>query len=162
MLQQNNPDTKFCTIPMGDGKTVLTDQKGKINRMVILAADSKLSSRELVGELHMTGNVINVRLTCYGANVNGFPDEVNGAIESVRKMDPDHIFVKSRGFPPGDPRRCRARRGGARDGFHQLEAEYKLLDQVGKALSDPKHVDISRPEKVPVSLFKKIVENEEE
>lgn len=155
--QKNHPDNEFCHIPMGDGTKVDSNQKGKINRMVVLGPNSSVSSREIVGFLHMLELPLNIRLTCYGANVNGYPKDVLEATRKVRQLDPSHIFIKFRGFPPGDPRRCRAKRGGAREGFHQLEAEYKLLNDVSYAIEHPKHVDLSLPKKVPVNTFVKIV-----
>ncbi|MDD3407575.1 MAG: methanogenesis marker protein 6, partial [Methanomicrobium sp.] len=44
------------------------------------------------------------------------------------------IFVKDRGFPPGDPRRCRANLGGARPGYYGHEFEMGLIRFVSKGL----------------------------
>jgi putative methanogenesis marker protein 6 len=49
-------------------------------------------------------------------------------------MDPAHIFTKDRGFPPGDPRRCRANLGGARPGYYGHEFEMGLVRYVSKGL----------------------------
>ncbi|MBQ6219237.1 MAG: methanogenesis marker 6 protein [Methanosphaera sp.] len=125
--------------------------------MVILGPGCAVSSKELLNFLHLLELPLNIRLTCYGANINGYPEDVMKAVEKARELDPTHIFVKFRGFPPGDPRRCRAKRGGAREGFHQIEAEYKLLPEVSYALEHPKHVDLTPPEKIPVSEFESIV-----
>ena len=94
---------------------------------------------------------INVRLTCYGAHINGTAKDVKVAAEHARKLDETHIFIKNRGFPVGDPRRCRAKRKGAREGFHQLEAEYEML-------ADPKHVDITPKKRVSVKEFADVVD----
>jgi putative methanogenesis marker protein 6 len=64
----------------------------------------------------------------------GKEEEVNRITNEVRKLDPDHIFVKDRGFPPGDPRRCRANLGGARPGFHGIEYEMTILPYISHAL----------------------------
>ncbi len=64
-----------------------------------------------------------------------------------RLLDPDRIFVKDRGFPPGDPRRCRANLGGARPGYHGHEHEMRLVRYISsglKALRDPKKADLLR------------------
>jgi len=53
-----------------------------------------------------------VKETCFGLIVTGSEKAVNETIEELRKLDPSGIFVKDRGFPPGDSRRCRAVRGG--------------------------------------------------
>lgn len=151
-------DTEFCHIPMGDGTYRDSDQKDKITRMIILGPGCAVSSKELMNFLHLLELPINIRLTCYGANLNGYPDDVLTAVEKARELDPTHIFVKFRGFPPGDPRRCRAKRGGAREGFHQMEAEYKLLSGVSYALEHPKHVDLEPPKKISVDEFTSIVD----
>ncbi|RAP51285.1 MAG: hypothetical protein BZ138_05625 [Methanosphaera sp. rholeuAM270] len=154
----NDLDKEFCHIPMGDGTYRDSDQKDKITRMVILGPGCAVSSKELLNFLHLLELPINIRLTCYGANLNGYPDDVMTAVEKARQLDPTHIFIKFRGFPPGDPRRCRAKRGGAREGFHQIEAEYKLLPEVSYALEHPKHVDLNPPKKISVDEFTSIVD----
>ena len=79
----------------------------------------------------------------------------------IRELDPCNIFTKDRGFPPGDPRRCRAKRGAAREGFHQLEKEYELLDCLREALENPREVHVERPKKVAPDELKKIIEESE-
>ncbi len=160
--KDNSIDKEFCHIPMGDGTYHLSDQRGKINRMVVLGMGCRISSRELLNYLHLLELPLNIRLTCYGANVNGKKEDVLEAVGKAQQLDPTHIFIKIRGFPPGDPRRCRAKRGGARKGFHQLEAEYKLLPHVSYALEHPKHVSLEKPKKIPVSEFIDIVNECEE
>jgi len=159
MSEKNDDiDAQFCHIPMGDGTYRDSDQSDKITRMIILGPGSTLSSKELFNQLHMLELPLNIRLTCYGASVNGVAEDVNYATEKMRELDPYHIFIKFRGFPPGDPRRCRAKRGGAREGFHQIEAEYKLLDDVSYALEHPKHVNLNPPKKIPLDEFKEVVD----
>lgn len=154
-------DTEFCHIPMGDGTYRDSNQKDKITRMIVLGPGCRVSLKELMNFLHLLELPINIRLTCYGANINGVREDIMEAIEKTRKLDPSHIFIKFRGFPPGDPRRCRAKRGGAREGFHQIEAEYKLLEDVSYALEHPKHVDLELPKKISVDDFKSIVDEVE-
>jgi putative methanogenesis marker protein 6 len=86
-----------------------------------------------------------VKETCFGLEVTGKPGEVDGIVEKIRAMDPAHIFVKDRGFPPGDPRRCRANLGGARPGFHGHEFELSLIRNVSRGLEEDLH-----PSGVPV------------
>lgn len=162
MSEKNDIDNEFCHIPMGDGNYRISNQDGKITRMIILGPGCSISSKELLNFLHMLELPINIRLTCYGANLNGYPEEVMQAVTKARQLDPNHIFVKFRGFPPGDPRRCRAKRGGAREGFHQMEAEYKLLADVSVALENPKHVDLNPPEKIPLDEFVEIINEYDE
>jgi putative methanogenesis marker protein 6 len=57
-------------------------------------------------------------------------------VDEIRALDPSGIFIKDRGFPPGDPRRCRGRRGGgARPGYYMIESESKMLPLISKALA---------------------------
>jgi putative methanogenesis marker protein 6 len=75
-----------------------------------------------------------IKETCFGLQITGKEDEVNAIIDALRLLDPDHIFVKDRGFPPGDARRCRANLGGARPGFFGHEYEISLVRHVSHGL----------------------------
>ncbi len=134
------------------------EESSKVTRMIILGPAANISQPELVRKLHMMELPLTIKSTCYGAVINGEESIVNQAVEDVRKLDYCNIFTKDRGFPPGDPRRCRAKRGGAREGFHQLEKEFELLGFVSEALENPKKVSLQKPEKVSVDTFKKIAE----
>ena len=110
-----------------------------------------------------------VKETCFGLEVTGGPAEVGGIVEKIRAMDPAHVFVKDRGFPPGDPRRCRANLGGARPGFHGHEFELSLIGNVSRGLEEDLHpTGVPVPEAatgrrppLPVERLKKIFEEEE-
>lgn len=82
-----------------------------------------------------------IKETCFGLVVTGEPAEVDRIVEELRKMDPDHIFVKDRGFPPGDARRCRANLGGARPGYHGMEFEMTVIPYVSHGLEELKKRD---------------------
>lgn len=129
-----------------------------ITRMVILGPSAQISQPELVQKLHMMELPIIIKSTCYGAVISGEEQVVMKALEKIRELDPCNIFTKERGFPPGDPRRCRAKRGGAREGFHQLEKEFELLDYVGEALENPQKVSLKKPRKISPESFKEIIE----
>jgi putative methanogenesis marker protein 6 len=45
-----------------------------------------------------------IKETCFGLQITGNEDDVNAIIAHLREFDPAHIFVKDRGFPPGDSR----------------------------------------------------------
>ena len=77
-MSKNNEDIdkEFCHIPMGDGTYRDSDQKDKITRMVILGPGCMVSSKELMNFLHLLELPLNIRLTCYGANINGYKEEV--------------------------------------------------------------------------------------
>ena len=109
-----------------------------------------------------------VKETCFGLEVTGKPGEVDGIVEKIRALDPAHIFVKDRGFPPGDPRRCRANLGGARPGFHGHEFELTLIDHVSRGLEEDLHpsgvpvpaAPAGRRPPLPVDRLKKLLEEE--
>ena len=128
-----------------------------VTRMIILSPSANISQSELVQRIHMLELPLTIKSTCYGAIVHGEKEEVEKLIKKVREWDPYNIFTKDRGFPPGDPRRCRGHRGAAREGYHQLEKEFSLLSYVGEALEKPEKVEIEKAEKISVDDFKKIV-----
>ena len=78
-----------------------------ITRMIIIAPGAHVSESEIVNELHMLDLPLTIKNTCYGSMVSGKTKDVFEAIREIRKLDPNHIFTKERGFAPGDPRRCR-------------------------------------------------------
>ena len=89
--------------------------------------------------------------------ISGKTNDVYDAISEIRKLDPNHIFTKERGFAPGDPRRCRVHRFGPREGFHQMEDEYRLLGDVADALENPRDVEVEVEKPIDVDEFKKIM-----
>ncbi|OPX63149.1 MULTISPECIES: methanogenesis marker 6 protein [unclassified Methanoregula] len=111
-----------------------------------------------------------VKETCFGLVINGKEEEVNRVVAELRKIDPDHIFVKDRGFPPGDPRRCRANIGGARPGYHGMENEMTVIPYVSHGLEALKTRDIASvppPEnpldhrELGIARLKKLIEAQE-
>ena len=84
-----------------------------------------------------------IKETCFGIVINGKEDEVDRIVAELRKLDPDHIFIKDRGFPPGDTRRCRANLGGARPGYNGMEYEMTLIPYVSHGLEELKNRDES-------------------
>nr|WP_319374543.1 methanogenesis marker 6 protein [uncultured Methanobacterium sp.] len=136
----------------------MSPENNKETRMIILGPKAQLSQSELLGKLHMLELPLTIKSTCYGAVIHGEKEVVWDAINKIRGIDPSNIFTKERGFKPGDPRRCRAKRGAAREGFHQLEKEYELLEYVCDALENPRKVSLKEPEKVKPDEFKKIAQ----
>jgi putative methanogenesis marker protein 6 len=110
-----------------------------------------------------------VKETCYGLAMMGKPEDVDRIIAELRKIDPAHIFVKDRGFPPGDARRCRSHLGGARPGFHGIEFEMTVIPYISHGLEtlekrDEKTVPVPKdPHKKPLDIYtlKKIIDSEE-
>ena len=105
-----------------------------ITRMIIIAPGAHVSESEIVNELHMLDLPLTIKNTCYGSMVSG-----------------------KRGFAPGDPRRCRGHRFGPREGFHQMEDEYRLLGDVADALENPRDVEVEVEKPIDVDEFKKIM-----
>ena len=108
-------------------------------RVILISPDSEITPQQLKSRLltllSETGASIKVKETCFGALVEGEPQQLRALVEEARKLDPQGIYSKPRGFPIGDARICRAtRKGGPRPGFHQLEQEYQLLPRVRDAL----------------------------
>ena len=136
-------------------------ENSKVTRMIVLGPSAQVSQAELVQKIHMLELPLTIKSTCYGAIIHGDETVVNEAVTKIRELDPCNIFTKDRGFPPGDPRRCRAKRGAAREGFHQLEKEYELLDCLREALENPQEVHVERPKKVAPDELKKIIEESE-
>lgn len=129
-----------------------------ITRMIIIGPGARVSEQEIVSEFHMLGLPLTIKNTCYGSMISGKKDDVLSAIEEIRKLDPAHIFTKERGFAPGDPRRCRGHRFGPREGFHQMEKEFRILGYVAEALENPKDVEVEEKKPVSVDDFKSILD----
>ena len=139
-------------------------EDGTLTKLVVISSDSILPIDAAL-EIYESEIEITIKETCFGTMVTGPEDAVNKVVEKVVALDKNHIFVKERGFPPGDDRRCRAGRGGGpRPGFHFLRNEIGLLPIIGKALDDfDNNVPLEkvvRPEKLKVSNLKDIIESE--
>jgi len=106
-------------------------------KVIVLSEDSKTSPSKLFRYLNSLDYNIKVKETCFGAYIEGEDDLVDKIANDVRNLEKNKIFCKDRGFPIWDERRCRAfRKGGPREGFHQLEAEQKALELISKGLDE--------------------------
>ncbi|MGZ4902093.1 MAG: methanogenesis marker 6 protein [Halobacteriota archaeon] len=104
-------------------------------KMLVLADSSPVLPSELALRAYELSTDAVIKETCFGLIITGSERAVNGIITELRRLDPTGIFVKERGFPPGDSRRCRAVRGGGpRPGFHQLEKESQILPRIAYGL----------------------------
>ncbi|HIH40383.1 MAG TPA: methanogenesis marker 6 protein [Halobacteria archaeon] len=91
----------------------------------------------VVPKLYEKGFNLTVKETCYGAMISGDEKEVKDAVNFLREEFKNSVFIKDRGFLPGDKVRCRADRGGGgRPGFHQLESEMNTLPIIEQALNE--------------------------
>lgn len=93
-----------------------------------------LTPKELAIRAYEISEGVMIKETCFGLQVTGMPDEVEALVAKIREFDPPHIFVKDRGFPPGDERRCRANLGGARPGYLGHEFEMEKVRYISKGL----------------------------
>lgn len=139
-------------------------EDGTLTKLVVISSDSILPIDAAL-KIYESEIEITIKETCFGTMVTGPEDAVNRVVKEVVKLDKNHIFVKERGFPPGDDRRCRAGRGGGpRPGFHFLRNEIGILPIIGKALDDFDNnvplEKIVRPEKLKVSNLKDIIKSE--
>jgi len=89
---------------------------------------------DLAARAYEVAEHVMIKETCFGMQITGNEAEVDSVITHIREVDPAHIFVKDRGFPPGDPRRCRANLGGARPGYFGHEFEMGLIRWISSGL----------------------------
>ena len=106
---------------------------GSLTRYIFIESPDVTPQQLAVRAYEISKGVL-IKETCFGRQVTGSPEEVREITKELRKMDPTHIFSKDRGFPPGDPRRCRANLGGARPGYYGHEFEMGLVKYVSKGL----------------------------
>jgi putative methanogenesis marker protein 6 len=108
----------------------------RVTKYVVTSPDSDVLPSDISMRVYELGREVNVKETCYGVIIDGEEEEVEETVKEIRAMDPNEIFIKDRGFPPGDPRRCRGHRGGgARPGFYMLEYESKMLPLISRGLA---------------------------
>ena len=132
---------------------------GKITRLVVLSSELPSEMHLLIYELHAD---VTIKETCYGMLIHGEEAMVTALANTIRKIDPG-AFIKERGFIPGDPRRCRADRGGgARPGFYSLQKEYEVLPALARALAklpyDTPPAPVEKHEKISVARLREIAD----
>ncbi|ACX72394.1 MAG: methanogenesis marker 6 protein [Methanococci archaeon] len=145
----------------------------KKTKVIVLAENALTTPGRLVRYINSLNQPVLVKETCFGAYIEGEEDLVDTLAQKIRNFERNRIFCKDRGYAIWDKRRCRAFRGGGpREGFHQLEAEQRVLDKVGLALDNidkngimpidqlraKEEELIKRESKIPVEEFKKIID----
>ena len=125
-----------------------------VTKYVITSSESNILPSDIAMKIYGSKYDVLVKETCFGVIVNGEEDVVNALVKEIRSLDRAGIFIKDRGFPPGDPRRCRGRRGGgARPGFYMIESESKMLPMISRALASEGEETETIPEKKkPLSI----------
>jgi putative methanogenesis marker protein 6 len=140
-----------------------------VTRYVVVESPT-LTPAELAIRAYEISQGVMIKETCFGLVINGDEEVVDQLVKKLRAVDPDHIFVKDRGFVPGDPRRCRANLGGARPGFHGIEFETTVLPYVSSGLAELRTrnaADVPAPEnpldtkKLDVYTLRKLIEAQE-
>ncbi len=136
-----------------------------ITKMMVINS-SKVLPSDVVIKLYESNADVMIKETCFGVMVSGERAVVEQLLSETRKMDPYGIFIKERGFAPGESNRCRAtRRGGARPGFHMLETEERILPQIAEGLKALDKGEIPRQKmkkkKLELEKLKEIIEKAE-
>lgn len=131
-------------------------------RLLMISPDSKLTPDQLVRAVHTMAAGISVKETCYGCLYEADAETSRRIVAEVRKTYRNQLFSKRRGYPQGDPRRCRAQHG-TRPGFAQLEAEWECLPLIQAALDsfdsgDASYSVPSERKPLPVTQLKEICE----
>ncbi len=132
-----------------------------VTKYVITSSESNILPSDIAMKIYGSKYDVLVKETCFGVIVNGEEEVVNALVKEIRSLDPAGIFIKDRGFPPGDPRRCRGRRGGgARPGFYMIESESKMLPMISRALaSEDKEAGaiLEKKKPLPIKRLEEIV-----
>ncbi|HON34790.1 MAG TPA: methanogenesis marker 6 protein [Methanothrix sp.] len=132
-----------------------------VTKYVIMSSESNILPSDIAMKIYGSGYDVLVKETCFGVIINGEKEVVEALIKDIRTLDPAGIFIKDRGFPPGDPRRCRGRRGGgARPGFYMIESETKLLPMISRALAqegEPEPIVKEKARPLPLKRLEEIV-----
>ncbi|KAF5090715.1 methanogenesis marker 6 protein [Methanospirillum sp. J.3.6.1-F.2.7.3] len=106
---------------------------GTVTKYVFIES-YKATPDDIAARAYEVSGGVMIKETCFGLQVTGPEDEVERVIAHIRAFDPAHIYVKDRGFPPGDPRRCRANLGGARPGYFGHEYEMGFIRRIAVGL----------------------------
>ncbi len=107
--------------------------KERVTRLLMISPNSDVTTDQLVRDVQTMSHHVSVKETCYGCLVESDEETMAEVIKKVRSTYRNEVFSKVRGFPAGDPRRCRAQHG-TRPGFSQLEAEWGCLPLIQAAL----------------------------
>jgi putative methanogenesis marker protein 6 len=133
-----------------------------VTKYVITSSESNILPSDIAMLIYGSKYKVLVKETCFGVVINGEEEVINALVKEIRALDPAGIFIKDRGFPPGDPRRCRGRRGGgARPGFYMIESESKMLPMISRALAWEGDIP-AIPEKkkpLPIKRLEEIAKN---
>jgi len=108
---------------------------GTVTKYVFIES-YKATPDDIAARAYEVSGRVMIKETCFGLQITGEEEEVERVIAHIRALDPAHIYVKDRGFPPGDPRRCRANLGGARPGYFGHEYEMGFIRRIAIGLEE--------------------------
>ncbi len=136
--------------------------EARITRLLMISPNSMVTPDQLVRVVQTMAPEINVKETCYGCLAESDAKTMAAVMKKVREQYGNEVFSKVRGYPVGDPRRCRAQHG-TRPGFAQLEAEWETLPLIQSALDaidagDTAYVAPVEKKPLPVKDLKQISE----
>jgi len=114
-------------------KEYVPEYVGTVTKYVFVDSPDS-TPQDIAAAAYEIAQGVMVKETCFGCQITGTPEDVERIITHLRTVDPYRIFVKDRGFPPGDSRRCRANLGGARPGYLGHEFEMKIAPYVSYGL----------------------------
>lgn len=134
-------------------------------RLFMISPDSDITTDVLTRAVNTMAENVSVKETCYGCLAEAEKEVMAEIVRKVRDEYRNQVFTKRRGYPAGDPRRCRAQHG-TRPGFSQLEAEWECLPLIQHALDeidagDETYKQTNIKPKLPVMELKKITEESE-
>ena len=108
---------------------------GTVTKYVFIES-YKATPDDIAARAYEVSGRVMIKETCFGLQITGEEEEVERVIAHIRALDPAHIYVKDRGFPPGDTRRCRANLGGARPGYFGHEYEMGFIRRIAIGLEE--------------------------
>lgn len=118
---------------MMDAKRYVPEYVGTVTKYVFVDSPST-TPQDISTAAYEIAKGVMIKETCFGVQITGEDSDVERIIAHLRVMDPYHIYVKDRGFPPGDARRCRADLGGARPGYLGHEYEMSFIRYIAHGL----------------------------
>ena len=142
---------------------------GTVTKYVFVESPD-VTPQMLVTAAYEISEGVMIKETCFGLQITGPQEKFFQNITELKKIDPANIFVKDRGYPPGDKRRCRANLGGARPGYYGHEFEIGLVRYISKGLEklgrEDKQYDykpektLTEKKKLPAEELVKIINSE--
>lgn len=106
--------------------------------LIVLLPSSRLTPSALAGAITQVGLPLKMKLYGFGIVVEGHGDELKKVMKLAWSLDPQHVFIKPRGFPIFDERFTRRGYRGPgymrRKGLLQLDFELELAEKISEAL----------------------------